>query len=609
MNAFLNYLLEANLGLLLFYVVYATILRPETDFRIKRGYILSAIGASLIFPLLHFSSGNTIIPSLSTIIPVYWLPEVVITAGSASSQEYEPASSLFSAWNFIFILYGCGVVITLILFLYRLTNLLFVIKRSNGYDMGAYKIIESEKNQSSFSFFQYIFIGHANKLSAAEKQQIIRHELVHAKHFHSFDILVVNILSIFFWFNPILMLYKKIFVQLHEFEADARAVENSDMNDYCSLLARVALLSADFKLANHFSNSLTVKRIEMMRTIKTKINRWKLVAIAVILPLFCFTVACQDQVTQDVVDIVRNSNHAMEVPENVQARYDQLRKENPNSNYVLVELNDHAEKQLANMEATYGLPKSIEIYKTDKGEWITGKSDSGVIVKSAHETASKQKTLAIIEYNEQMKQIGEASKMEGDIFTVVEESASFEGGFEALGTFIGQNLKYPEESRKTKTEGTVYVRFVVNQDGMLSDFVIMKGVDPLMDNEALRVVQLLPKWNPGKQSGKAVRQQFVLPIRFSLENGAKKTTAGPVQEVQNNFKFSFKVDEKGNEKIVTGKILDENGDPVKGAHVINVGSTNGTTTDDDGNFRIAVAKTSGQLAVSFVGYKTEKIPY
>lgn len=609
MNAFLNYLLEANLGLLLFYVVYATILRHETDFRIKRGYILSAIGASLVFPLLHFSSGNTIIPSLSTIIPIYWLPEVVITAGTASSPAYEQISSSFSAWNFIFMLYGCGVVITLILFLYRLTNLLFVIRRSNGYAMGEYKIIESEKNQSSFSFFQYIFIGYANKLSAAEKQQIIKHELVHAKHFHSFDILLVNILSIFFWFNPILMLYKKIFVQLHEFEADARAVENSDMNDYCSLLARVALLSADFKLANHFSNSLTVKRIEMMRTIKTKINRWKLVAIAIVLPLFFFTVACQDQVTQDVVDIVRNSNHAMEVPENVQARYDQLKKENPNSNYVLVELNEEAQKQLGDMEAKYGLPKSIEVYKTENGEWITGKSDSGVIVKSDQEISSKQRTLAIVEYNEQMKQIGEASKMEGDIFTVVEESASFEGGFQALGTFIGQNLKYPEESRKTKTEGTVYVRFVVNQNGTLSDFDIMKGVDPLMDNEALRVVQLLPKWNPGKQSGKAVRQQFVLPIRFSLENGAKETTTGQVQEIQNNFKFSFKVDEAGNEKIVTGKILDENGNPVKGAHVINVGSNHGTATDDDGNFKIAVAKTSGQLAVSFVGYKTEKIPY
>lgn len=609
MNAFLNYLLEANLGLLLFYVVYATILRHETDFRIKRVYILSAILASLVFPLLHFSSGNNLIPSLSTIIPVYWLPEVVITAGSIPSPEHEQTFPQFAAWNFIFILYGCGVVVMLILFLCRLTNLLFVIRRSTGYAIGAYKIIESEKNQSSFSFFHYIFIGYAHKLSSVEKQQIIKHELVHAKYFHSFDILLINILSIFFWFNPILMLYKKIFVQLHEFEADARAVENSDMNDYCSLLARVALLSADFKLANHFSNSLTVKRIEMMRTIKTKITRWKLVAMAIILPLFFFIVACQDQVTQDVVDIVRNSNHPFEVPENVQVRYDQLKKENPNANYVLVELNEEAQKQLADMEAKYGLPKSIEIYKTENGEWITGKSDSGVIVKSDQETTSKQKTLAIIEYNEQMKQIGEASKMEGDIFTVVEESAGFEGGFEALGTFIGQNLKYPEASRQAKKEGTVFIRFVVNQDGTLSDFVTMKGVDPLMDNEALRVAQLLPKWNPGKQNGKAVRQQFVLPIRFSLGQGTNESSSEQVREVQNNFKFSFKVDEKANEKIVTGKILDENGDPVKGAHVINVGSSHGTTTDDDGNFKIAVAKTSGQLAVSFVGYKTEKIPY
>lgn len=513
MNAYLNYVLEANLGLLLFYVVYSAILHHETDFRVKRIYILSAIIASLVFPLLHFSSGSTIIPSLSTVIPAYWLPEVVVHVGSVNVQAPEQTTISTGYWNYVFAAYGCGVLVMLILFLFRLTRLLSIVKRADAYQIERYKVIESEKNQSSFSFFRYIFIGQANKLSEPEKQQIVKHELVHAKQLHSFDILLINVLSVFFWFNPVLMLYKKIFVQLHEFEADARAVENSDMNDYCSLLARVALLSADFKLANHFSNSLTVKRIEMMRTIKTKITRWKLVAIAVILPLFFFIVACQDQVRQDVID------------------------------------------------------------------------------------------------NEEVQEITEPSKIEGEIFTVVEESASPVGGIESLGAFIGQNLKYPEESSNANKEGTVFIQFVVNKDGSLTDFKILNGVDPLMDKEALRVVQLLPKWNPGKQSGKEVRQQFVLPIRFSLGNGSKETSSIQVREVEHNFNLSFKVAVKADKKIVSGKVHDENGEAVKGANIVNVGSTHGTTTDEKGNFKIVVAKTDGQLAVSFVGYKTETILY
>src|SRR5690606_33953339 len=140
-------------------------------------------------------------------------------------------------------------------------------------------------------------------------------------------------------FNPFINTYKKIFIQLHEFEADARAVKNSDVNKYCSLLARVALQSADFKLANHFNNSLTVKRIEMMRRIKKNIRHWKVVAIASALPLVFFFVACQDQVTNEVTEIAKNSTHALIVPDFVKQRFEELRAANPGKTYTVLELN------------------------------------------------------------------------------------------------------------------------------------------------------------------------------------------------------------------------------------------------------------------------------
>ncbi|HEY3403806.1 MAG TPA: TonB family protein [Ohtaekwangia sp.] len=610
MNTYLNYLMEANLGLCLFFGIYVLVLRYETDFSVKRIYALCAIVASVIFPLVHLRTGtSSAIPSLSSFIPSYWLPEVVVHGSRIATQSVSTTHSSYEFWNVLFLIYGIGVTLMLLLFLVRLIRLLITILKANSYPMGKYHVIESPKDHSSFSFFRFIFIGQASQLSNQEKQHIVNHELVHVRKLHSFDILLISILNIFFWFNPVVMLFKKIFIQLHEFEADARAVEERDVNDYCGLLARVALLSADFKLANHFSNSLTIKRIEMMRTMKTKITRWKLVALAVILPLFFFFVACQDQVTNDVVDIAKNSNRPLVVPEEVQTRYDQLKKGNPYSNYILVEFNEKAEKQLAEMEATYGLPKSIELYTPDKDEWVKGGSDSGVILERSKSESSELRTIAIIEYNDQLKEVSERSKMEGDIYTIVEQSASPVGGYESLGAFLWENLKYPQESREAGKQGTVHIQFVVNKDGSLSDFTILKSVDPLLDNEALRVTRLLPNWNPAQQDGKAVRQRFVLPLKFKLDDSPEESRSVQAEEVNSKFNLTSDVVENGNEKIVTGKLLDENNDPIKGANIVNVGSTKGTITDQEGNFRIVVPKTKGQLAVSFVGYKTETIDY
>ena len=103
-------------------------------------------------------------------------------------------------------------------------------------------------------------------------------------------------------------MYKKIFVHLHEYEADARSVKTHDVNDYCSLLAKVALLSADIRLANHFSNSLTLKRIQMIRKIRSKTKWWKVALLGATVPLFFFVVACQDQLAGDVTALAGDSS-------------------------------------------------------------------------------------------------------------------------------------------------------------------------------------------------------------------------------------------------------------------------------------------------------------
>ncbi|MDR1729817.1 MAG: energy transducer TonB [Prevotellaceae bacterium] len=104
-----------------------------------------------------------------------------------------------------------------------------------------------------------------------------------------------------------------------------------------------------------------------------------------------------------------------------------------------------------------------------------------------------------------------------EIFVVVETPPAFPGGDKARMEFLRKNMKYPTIAAETGIHGTVYVQFVVNKDGKIVDVTVVRGVHESLDKEAIRVVQLMPPWSPGKQQGKAVRTRFTLPIRFSLQ--------------------------------------------------------------------------------------------
>lgn len=105
---------------------------------------------------------------------------------------------------------------------------------------------------------------------------------------------------------------------------------------------------------------------------------------------------------------------------------------------------------------------------------------------------------------------------EAEIFTVVEESPSFPGGDVARIKFLQQNIVYPQMARESGIQGTVYVTFVVERNGNVTDVRVLRGIGGGCDEEAVRVIKAMPKWNPGKQRGKPVRVQFNMPIKFTL---------------------------------------------------------------------------------------------
>ena len=118
-------------------------------------------------------------------------------------------------------------------------------------------------------------------------------------------------------------------------------------------------------------------------------------------------------------------------------------------------------------------------------------------------TASAQKTV-ISQKNEK-------------VFDVVEQMPEYPGGMQALFEFLKENIKYPEDAQKQKVEGRVLAKFVVETDGSISNIEVVKHAFPSLDAEAVRVIQAMPKWSPGKQKGQAVRVKFVVPINFNLK--------------------------------------------------------------------------------------------
>lgn len=111
----------------------------------------------------------------------------------------------------------------------------------------------------------------------------------------------------------------------------------------------------------------------------------------------------------------------------------------------------------------------------------------------------------------------EEESQEQQIFMVVEAMPEFPGGQNALNKYLSENIKYPQMAKESGIQGRVFVTFVVEKDGRVTDVRILRGIGGGCDEEAIRVVQNMPRWTPGKQRGKPVRVQFNLPVKFTLQ--------------------------------------------------------------------------------------------
>lgn len=149
-------------------------------------------------------------------------------------------------------------------------------------------------------------------------------------------------------------------------------------------------------------------------------------------------------------------------------------------------------------------------------ETLTIVEDDADIEETA--IASSEETGQAVEIKYVPVEVEEEEPEEQTIFEVVEEMPQFpEGGQAGLMKYLSSNIKYPTIAQENGTQGRVTVQFVVNRDGSIVDVKVLRGVDPYLDKEAIRVISSMPKWIPGKQRGKPVRVKYTVPVMFRLQ--------------------------------------------------------------------------------------------
>ncbi len=295
------YLVESTLCLLLFLGFYHLLLANENCYRFNRYYLLGSLGLGMLLPIFHFSWGIFPIEAISTLIP----PEV--SAFTSTDSPSDLSSKIPFLDNLGWGIYLLGVIIMSVRFFWHLGQLFIKIKQGLIITKENYKLVLLPMDISPFSFFNYCFFSekefYAGKLNAS----LIQHELAHIRQRHSLDILLVEILRVFNWFNPVFHAYKNAIRLNHEYLGDQAALKHhQDIISYQQLLFKYIRAQNAIPLASPLNFSLTKKRFQMIQFHNSEPkNQWKklLVVPLTFLAFLLFSVSLAGQTKEELPKI------------------------------------------------------------------------------------------------------------------------------------------------------------------------------------------------------------------------------------------------------------------------------------------------------------------
>lgn len=461
LGMFFIYSVKVAVCLALFYLFHKLLMSRDTFHTFNRFAILSMMLLSLVLPLVHLSLDSEAGINRGTVALEGLVAQTVVADGGNGVGEGLTLTQVLLA------AYVLGVVLFVGKALLSVGSLLRLIRRARCVEVrNGIRIYTMQGDISPFSWFRYIIMS--EKDWQENRREIVLHEMAHIRRCHSMDVAVCNMMIVFQWYNPAAWLLKRELQTLHEYEADEAVLSAGvDATHYQMLLIRKAVGERLFSMANNLNHNSLKKRITMMKIKRT--NPVQKAKIAFVLPLAAMTVAA----------------FASQKVENLSEKVEQ------------------------------------------ESEAFSSVSDNPV-VRAVDETArvaavKVQEEKALEEATSLSMASDTAETKSGKEFPCIPETfPQFPGGHIALLEYLSKNIKFPKSKENEDVKVRVVTTFTVEKDGSITDAKIVRSQGEAFDNEALRVINGMPKWIPGMQNGKAVSVKYTLPITFSTTDSDKK---------------------------------------------------------------------------------------
>ena len=465
MTNFLIYDAKVAVLIIVFYMFYRLMLSRETFHRVNRVVLLLTAVASFVLPLCVITLHKTVRMEAVPMVSVGDLQmEVAADAGPVWWQMLLPL---------IFII---GVVATLGHTLTSILKVWLLIRRSEQHLQldGTIVCVTGNAEVSPFSWMHYIVMNRSDY--EEHNAAILAHERGHIRLRHSWDLLLVDLLTALQWFNPAMWMLRQDLRAIHEYEADGEVLSQGiNARQYQYLLISKASGIGGYSIANGISHSTLKNRITMM--LHKKSERSSLLKLLALIPIVGLALTLNARTVTDYVN-------------------DEPQKQQP------VKKGKKAGTIKVNGQ---------DIKVVEQGDIVTmeGEVDQD-LTPDIQEPKSVEIPNAV------------AVDAKEDAFDVVEEMPEFPGGPKALMDYLMENVKYPKTAFDANIQGRVIAQFVVDKEGTVRDAHVVKSVDPALDAEALRVINNMPKWRPGRQNGKVVNVKYTIPVNFQLQGDEKE---------------------------------------------------------------------------------------
>ena len=490
------YLLKVNVAFVLFYAFYRLFFYKDTFFKLRRAILLAFFGLALFYPLLNIQDWVRQQEPIADVIYMYsaMLPEATAKADAAASVDWYGwllGSLGFIYWGIVAFL--CG------RFLVQLSSILWLAHTSERVVIHETPVYALRKAAGPFSFFRMVFL-HPESHSDKETDEILTHECTHVSQWHSIDVILSEMMCMACWFNPFVWLLKREVRHNLEYLADNTVIQSGyDSKSYQYHLLGLAHHQSVTTLYNSFNVPHLKNRIMMMNKKRSPgIVRTKYL---IFIPLVGILMLLSN--IEAVARLtVRLANEATVSNAMVTATG------------ILV---DETGQPLigASVVVKGGKERTI----TDKKGAFSLEVPANAILRCSYQGRESQEVLAAdMTNNTHLSLSSKSREMNEQVFTVVEKMPSFPGGDAELLKYIATNIKYPKESQDNGEQGRVICSFIVGRDGSVNNPEVLRGVTPLLNEEAVRVINTMPRWNPGMQRGKAVAVKYTVPITFRLKS-------------------------------------------------------------------------------------------